>query len=300
MKLDRRSFLKSSSLITAGLFLPTNKLLAALQEENEGNIQTLRNNIGIFTEKGGTIGWLVADDAVIVIDSQFPDSAKHFITKLFKKTNRNIDFLINTHHHSDHTSGNFMMNKISNDIVANETAVNLQKQFYGQGEDAASQVYANITFKDKWSQEVGKEKITAKHYWNAHTGGDAFIHFENSNVCHLGDLVFNRVYPYMDRPGGTNIDGWIKYLDAVIPEFDSDTLFIYGHGTSVYGNKEDLKRMRNFLSALMDYVSKKVKAGKNEDEILNAGPVPGFEDQKSAWDGALQMNLKAAYEELTV
>ncbi len=298
MKFNRRSFIKTSSLVTAGLFLPSNKLLSALQNE-EGNMQLLRNNIGIFTEKGGTIGWLISDDAVIVIDSQFPDTAKHFITRLMDKTNRNIDFLINTHHHGDHTSGNFMMNKIAGNIVAQENAVKLQKEFYGKGDNAASQVYADITFADQWSTEVGKEKITAKHYWNAHTGGDAYIHFENSNVVHLGDLVFNRAYPYMDRPAGTNIEGWIKYLDKVIPEFNNDTIFIYGHGTSVFGKKDDLNRMRNYLTALLEYVDKKIQAGDDQNKIISAGPVPGFEDQTSLWEGALKMSLTAAYEELT-
>lgn len=298
MKFNRRNFIKSTSIITAGLFLPTNKLLYALQSEN-GNIQTLRNNIGIFTERGGTIGWLVSDDAVIVIDAQFPNTAEHFITKLHDKTNRKIDFLINTHHHHDHTSGNVTLKKYTNDIVANENAVELQKKFYGSGDTADSQVYANITFTDMWSANIGNEKVTAKHYWNAHTGGDSFIHFENSNVVHLGDLVFNRVYPYMDRPAGTNIESWAKYLEKVIGKFDSDTIFIYGHGSSVYGKKDDLVRMKNYLLALLEYVKKNIGSDKSKEEIISMGPIPGFEDQVEAWPGALKMSLTAAYEELS-
>lgn len=298
MELNRRAFLKTSSLATAGLLLPTNKLLSALLQETEGDMSLLRNNIGTFTEKGGTIGWLISDDAVIVIDSQFPDSAKHFITKMMEKTERNIDFLINTHHHSDHTAGNFMMNKLTDKIVAQENAVELQKQFYGKGENASSQVYANITFSDKWKTDLGNESISLFHHWNAHTGGDAVIHFENANVVHLGDLVFNGVYPFIDRPGGSNIEGWIKYIDKLITQFDDETIFIFGHGTKITGTKNDLTHKRNYLSALLEYVGDKIKSGEREEKIIASGAVPGFENLVSMWDGALKMNLRAAYEEL--
>ncbi|MDZ7764682.1 MAG: MBL fold metallo-hydrolase [Melioribacteraceae bacterium] len=300
MKLNRRTFLKTSSLVTAGLLLPSNQLLNALQQDTNGSMNLLRNNIGTFTEKGGTIGWLISDDAVIVIDSQFPDSAKHFITKMMEKTDRNIDYLINTHHHSDHTAGNFMMNKLTDKIVAQENAVELQKQFYGKGENASSQVYANITFSDKWKTDLGNESISLFHHWNAHTGGDAVIHFENANIAHLGDLVFNGVYPYMDRPGGTNLEGWIKFLDELISFFDNDTLFIFGHGTKITGTKNDIITKRNYLSALNEYVKDQIVAGKAEEEILNSKPLPGFDDLTPMWKNAFKMNLKAAYDELTL
>lgn len=299
MELNRRAFLKTSSLATVGLLLPTNKLLSALLQETEGNMSLLRNNIGTFTEKGGTIGWLISDDVVIVIDSQFPDTAKHFITKMMEKTDRNIDYLINTHHHSDHTAGNFMMNKLTDKIIAQEKAVDLQKQFYGNGESASSQVYANITFTNEWKTDLGSESINVFHLRSAHTGGDSVIHFENANIAHLGDLVFNGVYPYMDRPGGTKLEGWIKFLDELISFFDDDTLFIFGHGTKITGTKNDIITKRNYLSALNEYVKDQIEEGKTEEEIVNSKPLPGFDDLVPMWKNAFKMNLKAAYDELT-
>lgn len=298
MKFSRRSFIKSTSILTAGLVFPSNKLLKAIQSEG-GNMELLRDNVGIFTERGGTIGWLISDDAIIVVDSQFPDTAKNFISKVIDQTHRKIDFVINTHHHADHTSGNYMLNKITDKIIAHENAVALQKKFYGSGENKESQVYANITFSDTWSASIGKEKVTATHLMPAHTAGDAFIHFENSNIVHLGDLVFNRVYPYMDRPGGCNISSWINYLDQLIQQFDNDTTFIFGHGTSVVGKSEDILRMRNYLTALLEVVNKNILAGKTLEEIQKLEYVPGFENQLDTRKNALKMNIVAAYEELS-
>ena len=301
MQFTRKQFIKTSSLLAAGLFLPANKLLFALSQ-NSGNLQVLRNNTGIFTERGGTIGWHVSDDAVVIIDSQFPDTAENFVHLLKEKTSRKIDMLINTHHHGDHTAGNYYFKEYVKEIVANKKAVELQKKFYGSGENADKQVYANVTFTDEFKADIGKEKLTARHFWHAHTGGDAIIHFENDNVVHMGDIVFNRVYPYMDRPAGTTIEGWIKFLEKCITTFDSDTIFIFGHAVdtnNVSGNRDDLVYMKNYLSGLLDYVKKQIDEGKTKDKIVETGPVPNFENHKELWPGALKMSLTATYEELT-
>lgn len=298
MKFNRRSFIKSSSLITAGLFIPANKLIAVLQEELN-NMTTLRNNVGIYTERGGTIGWYIADDAVVVIDSQFPDTANNFVSLLLDMSHKKIDLVINTHHHRDHTSGNISFSKICNTFVANENTVSLQKKFYGHGENAGSQVYASVAFKDKWSTKIGSEPVTAEHLWAAHTGGDSYVHFENANIVHLGDLIFNNVYPYIDRPGGSNFEGWIKYLDELLKRFDNDTIFIFGHGTSVTGGKNDLIRMRDYLSALLDFVNKNIMKGKSKEENEELTYIPGYEYLNDSGVSRLKINLSAAYEELS-
>lgn len=298
MKFNRRSFLKSTSIITAGLFLPANKIVAALQEET-GSMQSLRNNVGIYTERGGTIGWLISDDGIIVIDSQFPDTAKNFTSMLQELTHKKINIVFNTHHHRDHTSGNSMLQKICDDFVAHANTVSLQKKFYGEGENAASQIYANVTFVNQWSTTIGNETITAEHLWGAHTGGDSFIHFKNANVVHLGDLIFNNMHPFIDRPGGAHIQGWINYLEELLKRFDSDTIFIFGHGISVTGGKDDLSRMRDYLSALLDFVNRNIKEGKTKEEVSELISIPGFEHLGEEYINRLKINLIAAYEELT-
>ena len=297
MKFNRRAFIKSSSLITAGLFLPANKLIAALQEDLD-NMKTLRNNVGIYTERGGTIGWYISDDAVVVIDSQFPDTANNFISLLMDMTHNKIDVVINTHHHRDHTSGNVSFNKICDTFVANENTVTLQKKFYGGNENDDTQIYASVTFKDKWSTKIGNENIIAEHLWAAHTGCDSFIHFENANIVHLGDLIFNNVYPFIDRPGGANIQGWINYLEEISKRFDNDTIFIFGHGASVYGGKNDLSKMKDYLSTLLDFINKNIKEGKSKEEIEGLNFLPGYEYLNDSGTNRLKNNLSAAYEEL--
>lgn len=303
MKLTRKDFLKTTSLIAAGTLFGSNKLLSSMaQDKSAGNLHMLNENIGVYTEKGGTIGFYSSDDALIVIDTQFPDTAKTFTNLLKTHTSRKIDYVINTHHHQDHTSGNIYFKELAGHIVANENSVKLQKKFYGKGDTADKQAYADITFANEWELELPNEKLNVSYFKPAHTGGDSVIHFEGQNVAHLGDLVFNKVYPYIDRPGGAHLAGWIDYLEKVLKDFDDDMLFIFGHAAKpslVYGKKEAVRNKRNYLAALLEYVQKQIDGGKTKEQILSSGPVPEFENMKGMWDGALKMNLRGAYEELT-
>jgi hypothetical protein len=73
MTASRRELLVRSSLALAGGALLTGAGPRA--EEAVGGFRDLRGGVGLFTGRGGTIGWLLRPDAAIVVDSQFPESA---------------------------------------------------------------------------------------------------------------------------------------------------------------------------------------------------------------------------------
>jgi len=55
--------------------------------------------------------------------------------------------------------------------------------------------------------------IEGRYFGPGHTGGDAVFHFQRANVMHMGDLLFNRAHPNIDRPAGANIASWIRALE---------------------------------------------------------------------------------------
>lgn len=298
--MNRRNFLRVGGLSATALFINKNNLLAALAADSY-TFKVLRNNVGIYANRGGTIGWLISDDALLVVDSQFPATAKELMKEIRKKTSRNIDILFNTHHHGDHTSGNSYLTKFTDNIVANTNCVRLQKKRNKPKKPGDKIVTANVTFEKDWNYSLGNENVTAYHLTNAHTGGDAVLHFTNSNVVHMGDLVFNGVYPYVNKEDEAMLSGWIVFIDDAINRFDNDSIFIFGHSYSpdkVYGNKTDLTNMRNYLEALLNFVRKEIAAGKTDEKILTNNYVPGFDHIKPMWDGAFQINLKAAITEV--
>lgn len=300
MKLSRKDFLKSTAVITGGLFLPGFKFISAFQEQTY-KFTTIRNNIGIFTERGGTIGWYASNDGLVVIDSQYPETAKNLVEGLKQKTPRKIDLLFNTHHHGDHTAGNLYLKDFANKIVAHENCKALQEKNYG-GNSEKPQAYPTATFTNAWGEDIGKEKVTARYFGPAHTGGDSVVHFEESNIAHLGDLVFNKTFPFIDPNGGGSVQKWPLTLEKILKHFDNDTTFIFGHSISdelLIGTKKDVAAMKDYLNALIEFVSKEIKNGKAKEEIASASAVPGFEDLKERWQGARKMNIERAYDELS-
>jgi cyclase len=301
MSLTRREFLKSASLITGGVILSINNIYPKNVFRYNG-LRSLRENVGIYTERGGTMGWYVSDDSSLIIDSQFPDTAENFMNLFKEKTSGTIDFLFNTHHHGDHTSGNAYLKEYVERIVAQENCPIFQKLQNEGKENQESLVFADMTFKEQWQRELGKETINARHLGAAHTGGDSIIYFEKANIAHMGDLVFNDVYPFIDLAGGGSITNWIDVLEKAADTYPKDAIFIFGHAADeekVTGQKSDLLRMRDYLTALLDFTKKHIDDAADIEEAKKVEFIPGFEGRKANWEEALAGNIQAAFNELT-
>ena len=125
------------------------------------------------------------------------------------------------------------------------------------------------------------------------------IHFERANVAHMGDLMFNRLHPVIDRVNGANIANWSTILKKVAAELPADTIYIYGHAGAKYevtGSRADLLHHSSYLLALLDYTREQVKAGKTRDEFIKSTDViKGFED----YGPLVARPLGPAYDEVT-
>ena len=229
---NRRDFITASSLglvsaLDAGsLFAqaPAAQPAPAIPE-----FKDVRRNVGVFTARGGTIGYLVTPDAVMVVDSQFADTAPMFLEGLKPKTSRKIDLLINSHHHGDHTGGNKVMQPSVAKIVAHANVPGLQRKQAAAQKSEENQAYADTTFDKDWKASVGKETVSARHYGPAHTGGDIVITFQNANVVHMGDLMSFQRNPRADRPAGASIVNWVPVLENAVKDHAADTIYIFGH-----------------------------------------------------------------------
>lgn len=299
--MNRRDFIIQSSLLTAGTAFALPRFLRGFKQAEV--FTPLRRNVGIFQGRGGTIGWLADQNAVIAVDSQFPGSANDFLNGIGEYSSVPVDMLINTHHHGDHTGGNSTFRGVLDDIVAHEQVPVLQRRTAEAQGSADQQTYPNITFADSWQRDTGDEIIHLRHYGRAHTAGDAIVRFEKANIIHMGDLVFNRWYPFIDRDGGALISNWIEVLEKAVADGDSDTIYIFGHANASYGitgNSEDVLAARDYLSYLLEYTSTSIAAGSSKEEMAAIEQFPQFPDHVSA--GArlsLSANINAAYDELT-
>ena len=303
--MNRRSFLQNSALTVGAFTLAQQNVLSSFFQD-PWKITMLRNDVGIFEEKGGTIAFLLSKKGIVVVDSQFPEQSKHLIDELSKglsekkKSEKPFKLLINTHHHGDHSAGNISFKGIVEQVVAHANSKTNQEKSAKANKSEDKQLYPDQTFTDTWCQKVGKEKICLNYYGAGHTNGDSFVHFEHANIVHCGDLLFNRRHPFVDRNAGANMKNWIQVLDKALNKFDRETIYVFGHaatGYKVTGTADELNKFRDYLGNVLKFVGDEIKAGKTKDEILKATIIPGGEEWKT--DG-IQRPLTAAYEELTI
>jgi cyclase len=280
MRLNRRHFLTTSSLALAGVATARLPLYAQQGQPLVTAFTEIRRGVGIFTATGGTIGYLINDDGAMAVDSQFAPNAEICVKGLRERSPKGIELLINTHHHGDHVGGNQVFRSAVKRIVAHENCVAWHRKTAEQAGTEGQQSFADTTFKDTWRVTFGDETVHARHYGPGHTSGDAVITFERANVVHGGDLLFRRVHPFIDRPAGASIAGWVRTLDRMVKAGSADTIYIFGHGRDgvVQGPREDVTYFRNYLAAALDHARAGVKAGRSKEEVTALEALPGFED----------------------
>ena len=145
--MHRRSFLQSSALSFGALTLAQQSWLTLLFQET-WKITMLRNDVGIFTERGGTIAFLLSKKGIVVVDSQFPEQSQHLIDELKKRSDNPFKLLINTHHHGDHSAGNISFKGITEHVLAHENSKKNQETSAKNQKTEDKQLYPDQTYTD--------------------------------------------------------------------------------------------------------------------------------------------------------
>ena len=225
--------------------------------------------------------------------TNLPPLSEKIVSAIKTVTDNPVEFVLNTHHHGDHTGGNEAFGDTGAYIVAHDNVRGRLAAADGTP-DAALPV---ITFSETATFHRNGEEIHVFHPANAHTDGDSIVIFRNANVVHMGDVFFSGMYPYIDIGGGGGINGYIAALEKTASMIDADTKVIPGHGplsakTDIDASITVLKDVRSRVQALIDQ-------GLDEDAVVAADPLSDLNEQW-AWrfiDG--ERMTRAAYQSLT-
>ncbi|MEO7768924.1 MAG: MBL fold metallo-hydrolase [Ferruginibacter sp.] len=298
--MQRRSFLINTGLTLASLAFLSNKTIAQLLADPAWKIKMLNKEIGVFTEKGGTIIFMFSKDGIVVVDSQFPEQSQHLIDELKKQSTQPFRLLINTHHHGDHTAGNISFKGLVPHVLAHENSKINQERVAKEKKNEDQQLFPDQVYTTTWCEKIGKEEICLHYFGAGHTNGDSFVHFTKANIVHVGDLVFNRRHPFVDRSAGANMSNWIKVLDKAGATFNNQTKFVCGHAADGYDivlTKADISLFGEYLGKTLQFVEREIKAGKTKEEIIKNTLIPGAPEWKG--DG-IDRPLGAAFDELSI
>jgi cyclase len=293
MTMDRRRFLGMSLAAGAAAATPRWAMSQAAQlpdrvlQGREMALKTpitttkLYDNVYALQGAGGNMALQTGKDGLVLIDSSFSTSVPKVKEAIAAIGKDSPDALINTHWHYDHTDGNEGMHASGFSIFAHqktrERMATPQSIAFFHIEMPASPDAAlpSITFTDSMQAWHNGDSLDLVHFDPAHTDTDIYIHFHKANVLHMGDTWFNGFYPFIDEATGGRIGGMIDAAQKGLSIADNQTKIIPGHGP--LGNKADLQRCHDMLSAIRDKVAALKASGASEQEAIAKKPTADFD-----------------------
>lgn len=220
----------------------------------------LRTNIGI---SAGT-------DGILLVDTGFEETVPQLKKVLKKMGQGKIKYIVNTHHHDDHTQGNIIAGPGTRIIGLQDV-----KQLVLEGVLVKAKgplvVKTGKMFDQYYTLDFNGEEVRFIPSPGAHSSSDMIIYFTRSGVVHMGDLLLSQSFPAVGR----NIKKYLPILEKVIDIFSEDTIFLSGHGKDL--TKKGVRNYYSMLLTTINMVKKAKKAGKTIKELQNIRILKDYE-----------------------
>jgi cyclase len=201
---------------------------------------------------------LVTDEGVVLVDDKFEVDFNNIVAELKKVTDKPVRYVINTHHHGDHSGGNAKMQQMNVQVVASEQA--RQNMV-----DSKLPGLPTMAFERHAHIYLGGKNVELYHFGRAHTNGDVVVYFPAHRTLAAGDMfTFGDATPQLiDYAGGGSAKEWTSTLDSVL-QLDFDTV-VPGHGPVT--TKQELRKFRDSTLTFRNRVHDMIAQSKTRDEI---------------------------------
>ena len=201
---------------------------------------------------------LVTNEGVVLVDDKFEIDAPNILATLKTVTNQPVRYVINTHHHGDHSGSNAKFQAANTIVVATEKArVNMV--------DGKQPGQPTVTFTDRGAIHLGGKDVLTYYFGRSHTNGDAVVLFPAQRVLAAGDMfTFGDDVPQLvDYAGGGSAKEWTSTLDGAL-QLDFDTV-VPGHGNPT--TKAEMQKFRTSTLTLRNRVHDMIVQKKTKAEI---------------------------------
>ena len=201
---------------------------------------------------------LVTNEGVILIDDKFEIDFANIVAEVKKLTPQPIKYVVNTHHHGDHSGGNAKMQAMNVQIVASEQARDNMVDGKMPGQPA-------MAFDHHASIHLGGKHVELYHFGRSHTNGDVVALFPAQRTLAAGDMfTFGDDVPELiDYSGGGSAKEWTSTLDSAL-QLDFDNV-VPGHGNVT--SKAEMRKFRGSTLRLRDRVHELVGQKKSRADI---------------------------------
>ncbi len=240
--------LAAAAIASAGLWVAYTQ-----QQQPPLTIAKVKGDLYNIVGSGGNVGVYVTSEGVILVDDKFAQNYDEIIAKVKSVTDKPIRYVLNTHHHADHTGSNakFLPNA---EVIAHKNArINIvEKKQPGA---------PRISFSDEQQIDLGGKTVIMRWFGRGHTNGDAIIYFPELKTIHTGDL-FVTSGPFIDATSAGSGTEWTKTINAAMA-WDFDTV-IPGHGD--VSTREDLIKWNKNFGTFKERLAAIHRDGKSKED----------------------------------
>jgi glyoxylase-like metal-dependent hydrolase (beta-lactamase superfamily II) len=224
----------------------------------EIKVHPVRGGIYMLEGNGGNVGVSIGDDGLLIVDDQYAPMAPKIRAALRELLDEPVTFLLNTHHHIDHTGGNATFAEEAH-IVAHQNV----RTRLGRSSVVAAHTLPVITFDDSLSIHWNGEEIRMVHFPHGHTDNDSVVFFIGSNVVHMGDLLFTGSFPSFYPSEGGDIRGYRDNVGKILTLLPEDALMIPGHGA--LATRDDVEAFHQMLEETIAIIEQRIAKGVTEE-----------------------------------
>lgn len=185
------------------------------------------NEDGLYHE-AGDVALRVTPEGLILVDDKFPNHVEGIMENVHAVSSLPVRYVLNTHHHGDHVSGNVIVRQMGIDVIGHK---NIRANFIRIAQPGEP----NIVFDNEASVFLGGVEVRMLYLGRGHTNGDTVVYFPDLKVVHAGDLVIDGM-PVIDYGAGGSAVEFVRTIGALL-DVDFDIL-IPGHGRLM--NKDDV------------------------------------------------------------
>src|SRR5215831_10620896 len=230
--MKRRQFLKVGVGALVGDYV-----LPRRARPQEPAIAPLNDRLSVVARARTNVVALSTGDGAIVVDSgapQYRDALMESLRQL--SPGGRINKVFNTHYHPDNTGANELLRQNGATIVAHENSrLWMATPVWVPAEDRyrparPKSAHPTETFRIDGSMIAGSERIDYGYLIEAHTSGDIYVFFRNSNVLAVGDVVSPARDPELDYFTGAWIGGRLDALTRLLKLSDDKTRIVPGYG----------------------------------------------------------------------
>ncbi|MBI4263516.1 MAG: MBL fold metallo-hydrolase [Acidobacteria bacterium] len=206
----------------------------------------------------GNVTALITNEGVVLVDDKFEVDHENVLALLKTVTSQPVKYVINTHHHADHSGGNAKLQTLGAQVVTSERARQLMI-------DGGQTGLPAVTFTHRAFVRLGGKDVELYYFGRAHTSGDVFAYFPAQRTLAAGDaFTFGAATPQLvDYAGGGSAKEWTATLDRAL-QLDFDTV-VPGHGDVT--TRAELRTFRDSTLAMRTRVHEMLVQKRTRDEI---------------------------------